>query len=64
MKKVSGYISARPLGNFDFEFYVPEDMTRAQIREEIKRKYECYIDFDTENGYEEVTETVTSYKKK
>ena len=64
MKKVSGYINARPLGVFDFEFYVPEDMTHEQIREEIKDKHECYIYFETEDGYEEITETVTRYVKK
>ena len=64
MKKVSGYIYVRPLGEFNFEFYVPEDMTHEQIRKEIKHKYECYIDFETEDGYEEITETVTRYEKK
>lgn len=64
MKKVSGYINVRPLGEFNFEFYVPEDMTDEQIRKEIKKKYECYISFETENGYEEITETVTRYVKK
>ena len=64
MKKVSGYINARPLGEFNFEFYVPEDMTDEQIRKKIKDKYECYIHFETEDGYEEITETVTRYEKK
>lgn len=64
MKKVTGYISVRPLGDFDFEFFVPEDMTDDQIEKEIKHKYECSIGFDTEDGYEEITETVTRYEKK
>lgn len=64
MKKVSGYINARPLGEFDFEFYVPENMSDEQIEEEIKKKYECYIHFETEDGYEEITETITRYEKK
>ena len=64
MKKVSGYINVRPLGEFNFEFYVPEDMTCEQIAEKIKNKYECYIHFETEDGYEEITETVTRYEKK
>jgi len=64
MKKVSGYINARPLGEFNFEFYVPENMTDEQIMKEIKDKYECYIHFETEDGYEEITETVTRYEKK
>jgi hypothetical protein len=64
MKKVSGYIGARPLGDFAFEFDVQEDMTDDQIREEIKKKYECYINFETEDGYELVTEIITKYEKK
>ncbi len=64
MKKVSGYINARPLGEFKFEFYVPEDMTDEQIEEKIKDEHECYISFKTEDGYEEITETVTRYEKK
>ncbi len=64
MKRVSGFICASPLGEFNFEFYVPENMTDEQIREEIKDKYECYIHFETEDGYEEITETVTRYEKR
>lgn len=64
MKKVSGCIHVRPLGEFNFEFYVPEDMPNEQIRAKIKREHECYIAFETEDGYEEITETVTRYKKK
>lgn len=64
MKKVSGSIYARPLVEFNFEFYVPEDMTYEQIKEEIKDKYECYIEYNTEDGYEEIRETVTRYEKK
>lgn len=63
MKRVTGSIGVRPLGDFDFDFFVPDNMSDEQIRESIKKKYECYIYFDTEDGYEEVTETVTRYKK-
>lgn len=64
MKKVSGYVHARPIGEFNFEFYVPEDTTHEQIRDVIKHRYECYITFETEDGYEEITGTVTRYEKK
>ena len=64
MKRVTGSINARPLGEFDFEFFASEDMTDDEIYKEIKHKYECYISFDTEDGYEEVTETITRYEKK
>ena len=63
MKKVSGYIYARPLGEFNFEFFVSEDMTDKQIEEVIKDRYECYIHFETEDGYKEITETITRYEK-
>lgn len=63
MKKVSGYINAGRLEKFKFEFDVPDDMTNEQIREEIKKKYECYISFETEDEYEEITEIVTRYEK-
>jgi len=63
MEKVTGYINARPLGEYHFEFYVPEDMTEKEIYEKIKNEYECYIHFNTEGGYKEITETITRYEK-
>lgn len=63
MKRVTGSINVRPLGEYNFDFFVPDDMTDEQIRESIKKENECYISFETEDGYEEVTETVTRYKK-
>ena len=64
MKKVTGFINCRPLGCFDFEIMVPDNMSDAEIMEYIKEKNECYIHFDVDPGYEEVTETVTKYIKK
>ena len=66
LKKVTGVIVARPFDDecdYTFEFFVPEDMTDEQIGEVIKHKYDSYISFETEDGYEEVTETVTRYEK-
>ena len=31
MKKVSGYISVRALGTYDYEFYVDDDATDEEI---------------------------------
>ena len=31
MKKVSGYISVRALGTYDYEFYVDDDVTKEEI---------------------------------
>lgn len=35
MKKVSGYISIRPLGYYDFEFFVDDDTTDEEIQKEV-----------------------------
>ena len=75
MKRVRAYAYGRPFGGHNFEFFVPEDITDGQIRKEIKKRYKCYtsfgtddrallISFETEDGYEEVTETITRYEKK
>ena len=37
MKKVSGYISVRALGTYDYEFYVDDDVTKRRNRTESKR---------------------------
>ena len=64
MKKATGYINCRPLGSFDFELMVPDDMNDDDIEELIKEKNECYIHFDVDPGYEEVTKTITEYVKR
>lgn len=70
MKRVRAYVYGRPFGGYNFEFFVPKDTTDDQIRKEIKKRYPytedepLLISFDTEDGYEEVTETVTRYVKK
>lgn len=62
MKKVSGYISVRALGTYNYEFYVDDDATEEEI-EKMVQKYEqlshCY---DVEEGYEQYTEV--KYRKK
>ena len=36
MKKVSGYISVRALGTYDYEFYVDDDATEEEIEQKVK----------------------------
>ncbi len=62
MKKVSGYISARPLGCYDFEFFVDDNATDEEIKKEIDDMIELHQHYDVEGGYEEYTET--KYRKR
>lgn len=62
MKKVSWYISVRPLGCYDFEFYVDDNATEEEIKQEIDNMCEYSMYYDVEEGYEEYTEV--RYRKK
>ena len=62
MKKVTGYISTRPLGSYDFEFFVPDDTTDEEIQKMVDDTMELSWDYQVEDGYEEYTET--KYRKK
>lgn len=64
MKKVTGEIYCRPIGSFQFEYYVPDDMTSEEIGEFIMNKTESGMYFNVEEGYEEVRREVIEYKKK
>ena len=37
MKKVTGYISVRALGCYDFEFYVDDDCTEEEIEKQMMK---------------------------
>lgn len=62
MKKVSGRISCRPLGSYDFEFYVEDNATDKEISEKVDEICEFYMGYDVEPGY--VAEQQTVYRKK
>ena len=62
MKKVSGYVSVRALGCYDFEFYVDDDATDEEIEEMVEEKMQLSHHYSVEEGYEEYT--TVSYRKK
>ena len=64
MKKVTGCIDVRALGHYDFDFYVDDNATDEEIKQKVEEACNYYINYDVEEGYEEVTETVTYMRKK
>ena len=62
MKKVSGYVSVRALGCYDFEFYVDDDVTDKEIEQMVNEKMQLTHYYSVEEGYEEYTEV--RYRKK
>ena len=62
MKKVSGYVSVRALGCYDFEFYVDDNATDEEIGAEVERVMQISHHYSVEDGYEEYTEV--NYRKK
>ena len=62
MKKVTGYISVRALGTYDYEFYVDDDATEEEIEQKVKEYEQLSHRYDVEEGYEAYTET--KYRKR
>lgn len=62
MKKVSGYVSVRALGCYDFEFYVDDNATDEEISAEVEKVMQISHHYSVEAGYEEYTEVC--YRKK
>lgn len=62
MKRVTGYISVRPLGDYDFDFYVEDSATDKEIREKIDEVVQLSMDYKVEEGY--IAEQKTVYRKK
>lgn len=62
MKKVSGYISVRALGCYDYEFYVDDDATDEEIEQKVEEYEQLSHSYSVEEGYEVYTET--KYRKR
>ena len=62
MKRVKGCISVRALGDYDFEFYVDDNMTEEEIKKKVDDVCDYDIWYDVDEGYEEYTEV--RYRKK
>ena len=61
MKKVSGYVSVRALGYYDFSFYVDDNATDKEIEEKVNEYMQLSHNYTVEDGYEEYTEV--KYRK-
>ena len=62
MKRIKGSCGIRALGDYDFEFYVDDNISDKQIKRFIEDKIEYYCDYDVDEGY--IAEQKTVYRKK
>jgi hypothetical protein len=62
MKKVSGYISVRALGCYDYEFYVDDNATDEEIEQKVAEYEQMSRNYNVEEGCEAYTET--RYRKR
>ena len=61
MKRVKGWISVRPIGCWDFDFFVGDNMSEREIEDMIMDEAEYSFHYDIEPGYEKYTEV--KYRK-
>lgn len=61
MKRVKGWISVRPIGCWDFDFFVDDNMSEREIEDMIMDKAEYSFHYDIEPDYEKYTEV--KYRK-
>ena len=54
MKRVTGQVGMRPLGDYEFDFMVEDDATDKEIKARIEEELEYYMFYDVEEGYKEV----------
>lgn len=62
MKKVSGFVSVKSLGCYDFEFYVDDNTTDEEIKKKVDETMQLSHFYSVEEGYEEYT--VIKYRKR
>ncbi len=62
MKKISGYISVRALGCYDYEFFVDDNATDEEIEQKVAECEQMSHYYSVEEGYESYTET--RYRKR
>ena len=62
MKRVTGEIDVRALGNYKFEFYVDDNATEEEIKYKVDEACDYYINYEVEEGWEEYTKVC--YRKK
>ena len=62
MKRVKGYIYVRPLGEYNFDFYVSDDTTDEEIKKLVDDRMDFEFSYEVEEGYEEYTEV--KYRKR
>lgn len=61
MKRVKGWISVRPIGCWDFDFFVDDNTSEREIEDMIMDEAEYSFHYDIEPGYEKYTEV--KYRK-
>lgn len=52
MKKVSGWVSSKPFGYYNFEFYVDDNTTDKEIKEMVDKAIELRVRYKVEEEYE------------